>query len=270
MSEKLPIRHLVSWSGGNDSTVMLHYLLNKVFDEDTDYRVFFMDTTITFKESIQYVKDLAKLWDFEDRLDIMRPEKTFFEKLRENRFWPSIHRLWCRSYLKDQVMKKYYMKQYRGKRKKLIAHIGVSIHDSAKRRDIYRDMPEKDKIRKYGYAIVHLNYPILTWTDFKKDRYRKKHDIPKNPCYDLIDVSGCYVCPFYHLPYYKRLRAVKPKLFWKLYKYEREIGSRISPEFSLHSLATMKPLDTFKEFQTETLISYTEIEDLAPNRLFTI
>lgn len=174
-SNKLPERHLISWSGGNDSTVMLHYLLNQVFDEDADYRVFFMDTTITFEETIQYVKNIAELWGFENRLDIMRPEKTFFEMLRKNRFWPSIQALWCRGYLKDRVMKKYYMQQYRGERKKLISHIGVSIYDSSQRRKMYADMPEKDKIRKFGYAIVHLNYPILTWTDFKKARYRQEH-----------------------------------------------------------------------------------------------
>lgn len=238
-------RHLISWSGGSDSTVMLHYLINEVFTKDTDFRIFYMDTSIVIPATIDYLNLIIDEWGLNDKFDQLLPEKDFFEILEHNHFWPSIARLWCAPVLKHNVMKNYYMEQARGKRKKLIVHIGVSIFDSKQRLKKYSNLNLKDRIKKFGHTFIEERYPLLRWTDFKKDAYKKKHNIPKNPSYKLLGVSGCYVCPFYHLPYYKKLKVVYPEIFWKLYEWEIKTGSWISPEHSISAIAKIEKLDSW-------------------------
>lgn len=38
--------------------------------------------------------------------------------------------------------------------------------------------------------------PILGWTDKDVWRYIRKHDLPINPLYQLVDRVGCCCCPF--------------------------------------------------------------------------
>jgi len=243
--------HIINWSGGADSTIMLHQLINNEL-KDKDYRVLFMDTSITIPATLEYIKQISSDWGLVNKLDIIHPENKFEEYLRRFHFWPSIWRKWCRKYLKGFPVKKYYKEIYRGERKKVINHIGISINDSHMRKKMYSQYEYVDDIRKYGYAWVEFNYPLLKWTDFQKRRYTRENEIPKNPAYNLLGKSGCYFCPFYPLKYYKKLRGAYPDIFNHLACLEEEIGHYINYEFSLKPIALTPPLVNFmsqKEYE---------------------
>ncbi len=56
-----PKQLAVAWTGGKDSTVILH-LVKTAFDNKVPFRVFFNDSTIEFPEVYDFVKKLKKDW----------------------------------------------------------------------------------------------------------------------------------------------------------------------------------------------------------------
>jgi len=236
--------HVISWSGGRASTAMLHYLINGPLRGE-DYRVLFIDTTITVPHTLEHIEEILDLLDYglRDRFDVIGPKKTFEEYLKQFHIWPAIKALWCRKYLKLLPVRDYYKELYRGERKRLVVYLGISTYDSPWRDKRYRGMGQD--IRRYGYAWVESKYPLLKWSPRRTRSYCKKHGIPENPAYQALGNSGCYTCPYLHLKYYKHLRVVCPDLFNRLLELEEELGSRIHVEFSLKSLASIQPLANF-------------------------
>ena len=62
----------LAFSGGKDSLATLHLTLKEI----PNITVLYNNTTIEFPETLEYVKNLSKLWDF--NLEITRPKDSFF------------------------------------------------------------------------------------------------------------------------------------------------------------------------------------------------
>lgn len=56
----------VAWTGGKDSTVLLH-LIRETFNGKIPFRVFFNDSTVEFPEIYEFVKKLTNEW----RIDLI-------------------------------------------------------------------------------------------------------------------------------------------------------------------------------------------------------
>lgn len=227
--------NVINWSGGHDSTVMLHYLLHNT--ELEPFRVMFVDSTIIVPETLEYMKEIVELFGIKKEFVLLHPKETFYERMLRYRFWPAIKALWCRKILKLDPIRDFYnnLEQYCIPGDEPLAEfIGISIHDSAPRKRIYR---QPNRIRRWGRKFVECVYPLLKWTDEKKKRYMKENRIPLNPVYDTFGLSGCYFCPYYHEPDYLRLRRFHPELFNKLLECEEQIGKRALPDFWLRDLA---------------------------------
>ena len=54
----------IAWTGGKDSTVVLH-LTREVFDGKVPFRVMFNDSTIEFPEVYEFIKKLTKDWQLD-------------------------------------------------------------------------------------------------------------------------------------------------------------------------------------------------------------
>lgn len=66
-SKKWPAKSIfIAWTGGKDSTVLLH-LVREVFNGKVPYKVFFNDSTLEFPEIYKFVKKLKKDW----KLDLL-------------------------------------------------------------------------------------------------------------------------------------------------------------------------------------------------------
>ncbi len=66
-AKKFPNKSIaVAWTGGKDSTVLLH-LIKKTFDGKIPFKVFFNDSTLEFREIYSFIKKLKKDW----RLDLL-------------------------------------------------------------------------------------------------------------------------------------------------------------------------------------------------------
>lgn len=224
--------HVISWSGGHDSTIMLHYLLyeNRYFEKNlTSLKILFVDSTIIFPETLEYIKLIVELWGLEKYFVYLTPKESFYERLEKYRFWPSIRALWCRKILKMDPIRRFY----NSFDESITEFIGTSRHDSYVRKRLYANPP---LTRKWGRKVVSCKYPLLNWSDNEKIEYMKKHRIPRNPVYSTVGLSGCYFCPFYHQKDFLRLRRYHPELFDKLVGCEERFGKRALPDFWLRDL----------------------------------
>lgn len=222
--------NIISWSGGKDSTVMLHYLLyEKNLD---DFKVVFIDSTITVPETLDYLEMMVEFFGIRNQFVMLRPEWSFFQRLEHNRFWPAIRALWCREYLKRKPLKRYY--RALGVRE-IHDYIGVSLADSGHRRKRYTQGNFDYRLR--GGIQVMYEYPLLEWSDQEKEDYVEKNRIPMNPVYDTFRLTGCYYCPYYHENDFLRLHYFYPKLFEKLCDYEWLLGKAALPDFWISSFA---------------------------------
>jgi len=60
--KKWPAKSIcIAWTGGKDSTVVLH-LVREVYKDKVPFRLMFNDSTIEFKEVYAFIKDLKKKW----------------------------------------------------------------------------------------------------------------------------------------------------------------------------------------------------------------
>ena len=196
------MRLAISFSGGKDSLVVLHRLLQK----DPSLPVVFVDTTISLPENLEYVKDLADEWGFD--LKIYRPPKDFFKVLLEKRIWPRKNTRWCYTYLKMKAFQKALWELgldgfYTGLRKE----------ESSRR----KDRPIRYWNVKARYWLVN---PIIDWSKEQVEAYIRKHQLPINPCYKLYGTTGCWYCPFLTKQKVVRIALRHPELMEKLIPYE--------------------------------------------------
>ena len=164
----------VAYSGGKDSDVILQLAKEAEIDFVPIYKM----TTIDPPGTIKHAK--------ENGCEIRRPEKTFFQLVREKGL-PSRFTRFCCAYLKEyKIMDN--------------AIIGVRRAESTKRAKRYK---EPTQCRIYGNG-EHVNqiFPILDWTNDDVKNYILDRGIRCHPLYydDKGDFRverrlGCIGCP---------------------------------------------------------------------------
>ena len=163
----------VAYSGGKDSDVILQLAKEAEIDFVPIYKM----TTIDPPGTIQHAK--------ENGCEIRRPEKTFFQLVREKGL-PSRFTRFCCAYLKEyKIMDN--------------AIIGVRRAESTKRAKRYKE-PTQCRIYRNGEHVNQI-YPILEWTNDDVKNYILDRGIRCHPLYydengDFqVRRLGCIGCP---------------------------------------------------------------------------
>lgn len=164
----------IAVSGGKDSDVILE--LTKM--SGVPYRAIHRCTTIDPPGTIKHVKDAG--------CEIIRPEKTFFQLMRQHG-WPSRKVRWCCSELKEKKVLDY-------------AILGIRADESAKRKERYKE-PEICRVYSKDERVRQY-FPILTWTkedvaEFIAERGIKCHSLyyDENGIFHPERRLGCVGCP---------------------------------------------------------------------------
>ena len=164
----------VAYSGGKDSDVILQLAKEAEIDFVPIYKM----TTIAPPGTIQHAKD--------NGCEIRRPEKTFFQLVREKGL-PSRFARFCCAYLKEYKIMDNQI-------------IGVRRAESTKRAKKYK---EPTQCRIYGNG-EHVNqiFPILDWSNDDVKNYILDRGIKCHPLYydEKGDFRverrlGCIGCP---------------------------------------------------------------------------
>ncbi len=193
----------VLWSGGKDSTMMLH-LIKKAFYGTIPFPAIFIDTGHQFQEMHDFMEDLAEKWDID--LKIVKNDKYF------GKVSPDKDHFECCSKLKTEPLKKAIMDN------ELDGIIASIRRDEHYMREIERTFSPRDKNFKwnvvrekteddaegdsdfvsmqdtemggwdlYASKFIDANHvrihPILHWSEVEIWQYIKKEDIPFNKLY---------------------------------------------------------------------------------------
>lgn len=153
----------IAWTGGKDSTVLLHMI--KTSKEDVDIPVMFIDTGLHFKETYDFVELLSQEWNLKL---IKVKDKSGLKKYKVTRNRTKKKEI-ART-MKINAIKKSIK---RNKWKALIVGIRWDEHQ-ARSNEVYFS-PRKDHMR------IH---PILHFTEKDIWDYIRKFNLPYNPLYD--------------------------------------------------------------------------------------
>jgi len=196
------MKHIVSFSGGKDSTAMLLMMIEKGIKID---EIVFADTKLEFYEMYKYI----------DRI-----ENHIKRKITTVR-------------TKDEFDDWFYGKWTRGVKTDKIRGMPKSVEPCYWSRQAKYNLLEKickGNFRYLGIASdepkrIHYKdgykYPLYEWgiTEKQCNKYLKERDLV-NPLYEKFDRLGCWLCPKQSIKSLKALYIHYPDKWEKLKQYE--------------------------------------------------
>jgi phosphoadenosine phosphosulfate reductase len=202
--EKFDLPVVVSISGGKDSTVAL-WLARKV---DRNIKVIYMNTTLDFPETVEYVHRLKREWNL-NFIEIF-PEHSFLD-LAKKLGPPSSMMPWCCQTQKFAPFSKYLNEHYP---KGVISIEGLRRFESEKRMNYKRISVNRAIPRKKAVC------PILNWTMLDVWLYIFWKKLPFNPIYNYgYERIGCWACPHKSMSSFKLMEKTHSELLNKWYSF---------------------------------------------------
>lgn len=172
--------HAISFSGGKDSVVTLDIV--RKFQPDIP--VIYMNTTIDFPETVDFVHELAESWNL--NLYEVTPHRDFFS-MCEDLGPPSKYMKWCCKTSKFAPMNGFIDEHFDNK---VLVASGIRRNESNSRSEF--DFVQVNK--KVPKQI--LFFPILKWNSLMVWLYHLSKNLPINPAYMLgYSRIGCLICP---------------------------------------------------------------------------
>ena len=211
--------HIVSFSGGKDSTAMLLKMIENNMQID---EIIFCDTTAEFPEMYKHIEKVEKY--INRKITILKKNFNFeyymFEHVKtrgknkgsKGYTWPDFRNRWCTYLFKRQLIRQY-LKQYKGYN--IIEYHGIAL-----------DEIERTKKNKDGRNI---KYPLIDWQMTEKDCLEYCYDkgFDWNGLYEKFARVSCYLCPLQRLGELKVLYTEFPELW----AYMKELDKRSIKQF---------------------------------------
>lgn len=220
------MKHIVSFSGGKDSTAMLLRMLEEDMQVD---EIIYCDTGKDFPEMYEHIKKVEK--HIKERygreITKLKADKSFdyymFEhektrgknKGKKGYGWATMRARWCTTLLKNNVIDNY-LKDY--KEEGYIEYIGIAY-----------DEPKRVKGKRY---------PLVEWKMTEADCLQYCYDRGFNwgGLYEHFDRLSCWCCPLKSLKELKILYRHYPKLWEELKDMDRRSYNQFRADYSVDDL----------------------------------
>jgi len=223
----------VSFSGGKDSLVCLG-LARKL--EDTDFKILFMNTGLEFPETIQYVEEVIKKYNYSDRF-CRRDIPT-------EKFWQSVEKFgppgkdyrYCCKILKIGPINDLIENCVE---QKTLSLIGQRAYESIAR-------SESKTLWSNPWITNQLNFtPIQKWTALHVWLYIFKEKLPYNPLYERgLARIGCWLCPASNQGTFEIIKEISPDLWadWNIFLQNWQRKNELPKEWLTWGLWRWKKL----------------------------
>jgi len=156
---------VVAWTGGKDSTVVLH-LVKSCFNNKVPFRVMFNDSTMEFEEVYDFIEQLTNEWQLQLLVveHLKRDLKKFYstQDLRQKKELLSVMKINAINY----ALKKYGLKT-------LLVGIRWDEHIARSKEEYFSP--------RQNHTRIH---PILHFTEKDIWEYIKKRNVPYLSLYD--------------------------------------------------------------------------------------
>lgn len=219
--------HVVSLSGGKDSTAMLLMMLERKMPVDM---ILFCDTGMEFPAMYEHLDKLEKYIGRE--ITRIRSEKSFLYYLLEHQpkwkneererkgacgySWPGPRMRWCTSHMKTLVIDKYLSNL--AKEYEIIHYVGIAAD-------------EKERVK-------NLCYPLVEWGVTEKEalQYCLDKGFDFGGLYELFDRVSCWCCPLQGLAELRNLRKFFPDLWKLLMEWDARTWRQFRKDYSVEEL----------------------------------
>lgn len=205
------MKHIVSFSGGKDSTAMLLMMIER--NMPIDYIVF-CDTGYEFDELYQHIRDVEKY--ISRPITWLKANTTYEYNLYQRRIgtgkhkgkigyaWSSVNNRWCTREFK-QVPINQFIKSLNDE---VTQYIGIA-YDEPKR-------IKKDKDKRY---------PLYEWqvTEAQALEYCKDKGFDFGGLYEHFDRLGCWCCPLSNMADLYNLYKFYPDKWQELLQMECDL-----------------------------------------------
>ena len=255
------MKHIVSFSGGKDSTAMLLRLLEEGFSVDG---IVFFDTGWEFPEIIDHVYQVQ---DYIGReIDILYPEVSFNDWMFRRKIkarkgpnkgevhrigngWPSPMRRWCTRQKVNAIDK--HVKQKYGK--ELYQYIGFAA-DEVKRTGCGNACSGEEK------GGVNRLYPLIFEWDMDEAaclQYCYDRDFYWGGLYEYFRRVSCFCCPLQRIGDLRILRKHFPKLWNRMLEMDASIpahnrgfyGYKTVHDLDRRFAAEDRQMDLFEDYE---------------------
>lgn len=175
-------KSVVLWSGGRDSTILLHLVLRV----NSDVHVLFVDTGVEHSETLEFISFIVKTWGISN-FHIVHPEYSSWNlpnysphNFFKCTYWLKIHP--SRKFLKEQEIHVQFLGDRGDERLSRIFKLNNGLVQNDK---LFED-----------FDVVDV-YPIGYWSDDDINLYALKNNITFNKLYMMgYERTGCFFCPF--------------------------------------------------------------------------
>lgn len=226
--------HVVSFSGGKDSTAMLLKMIENNMNID---EIIFCDTTAEFPEMYKHIEKVESY--IKRPITTLKSPYTFeyimFEYVKrkgknkgsKGYSWPNFRIRWCTYLFKRQLIRQH-LKQY--KNYDIIEYHGIAL-----------DEIERTKKNKDGRNIKH---PLIDWQMTEKDCLEYCYDkgFNWNGLYEKFARVSCYLCPLQRLGELKVLYTEFPELWAYMKELDKrsikQFGRKFRSDYSIEELET--------------------------------
>ena len=227
-----PKLHVVSFSGGKDSTAMLLRMIEEGMRVDL---ILYCDTGLEFPEMEEHIRkveeyigrEIVKLknpngfmyWATEHKR-VVRSEKIPGVKpgdIMTGYAWPSMFSRWCTRELKHDVINDY-LRSLR-KEYELVQYIGIAA-----------DEPKRERGE---------NYPLIAWGMTEADclKYCYDRGFDWGGLYQIWDRVSCWCCPLQGLEDLRKLKKYRPELWERLKEMDRIINEKCTDNNTFGSMS---------------------------------
>lgn len=211
-----PKLHVVSFSGGKDSTAMLLRMIEEGYPIDI---ILYCDTGLEWPEMDDHIKKVEEyigrkittikaehdfMWWATEKEVVVRKVSGEDNLLRYGYGWPSIKVRWCTKHLKIEVIDRYLRDLC--KKYEIIQYVGIAADEPNRERD--------------------KNYPLITWGMSEADclKYCYDRGFTWGGLYEHKKRVSCWCCPLQSLKDLKWLYVVRPELWTQLKEMDQAIS----------------------------------------------
>ena len=214
------MKHIVSFSGGKDSTAMLLMMIDKRMKID---EIIMCDTGVEFDEMYEHIKKVEKFIGRD--ITILKGQNSFEyyliykkTKYKNNSGYgfTRMHNRWCTSELKTKVFNQYVKNKY-GK-EEITRYIGIAAD-------------ERKRVKQY-------NYPLVEWGISEKEAlsYCYSNGFDWGGLYEKFKRVSCWCCPMQSLPELKILYRDYPEKWETLKFWESKAYNNFREDYTLDKL----------------------------------
>ncbi|MBQ9688966.1 phosphoadenosine phosphosulfate reductase family protein [bacterium] len=248
--------HILSLSGGKDSTALALYIKNNYPELHQKIEYVFYDTGCDLKETYDYLNKIEVFTN--KKITYVKPPKSFDEILSINKVLPTIFRRWCTIELKIKPSNTF-LRSYieMNNLDKVNLYVGIRADEQYRKGVVLKTEFEK----KY----IQPRYPFIEDKIYKNDVEKILVDnaIGYPDYYKWRSRNGCFFCPFQTLYEWIQLYEHHPDLFKKAMNYEKmgDVGTKIKFRFN-----PIMPLDEIIKPENIARIKKQYFEKLQKNK----